>query len=89
LVKRAPALCEPMDCSLLGFSVHGDKGEHHGENHSLLQRIFLTQGSNLHLPHCRQILYHLSHQGSPQKSFGKFKKQGGYQSSWSFMGDGR
>ena len=33
--------------------------------HSLLQRIFLTQGSNLGLPHCRQILYSLSHQGSP------------------------
>ena len=25
----------------------------------------LTQGSNLGLLHCRQILYHLSHQGSP------------------------
>ena len=24
-----------------------------------------TQGSNLDLLHCRQILYHLSHQGSP------------------------
>ena len=32
--------------------------------HVLLQRIFLTQGSNLGLPHCRQMLYHLSHQGS-------------------------
>ena len=32
---------------------------------SLLQGIFLTQGSNPGLPHCRQILYHLSHQGSP------------------------
>ena len=30
---------------------------------SLLQRIFLTQGLNLSLLHCRQILYHLSHQG--------------------------
>ena len=29
------------------------------------QRIFLTQGSNLGLLHCRQVLYHLSHQGSP------------------------
>ena len=28
--------------------------------------IFLTQGSNLGLPHCRQILYCLSHQGSSQ-----------------------
>ena len=33
--------------------------------HSLLQGIFLTQESNLGLQHCRQILYHLSHQGSP------------------------
>ena len=31
-------------------------------SHSLLQGIFLTQGSNLGLLHCRQILYHLSHQ---------------------------
>ena len=34
-------------------------------SHSLLQRIFSNQGSNLGLLHCRQILYHLSHQGSP------------------------
>ena len=33
--------------------------------HFLLQRIFPTQGSNPGLPHCRQMLYHLSHQGSP------------------------
>ena len=30
--------------------------------HFLLQGIFLTQGSNPGLPHCRQILYHLRHQ---------------------------
>ena len=35
---------------------------------SLLQGIFLTQGSNLGLPHCKQILYHLSHKGSPHLS---------------------
>ena len=34
-------------------------------SHSLFQRIFPTQGSNPCLPHCRQILYHLSHQESP------------------------
>ena len=34
--------------------------------HFLLQEIFLTQGSNLHLQHCRWILYHLSHQGHPK-----------------------
>ena len=32
----------------------------------LLQGIFPTQGSNPDLPHSRQILYHLSHQGSPR-----------------------
>ena len=33
--------------------------------HSLLQGIFMTQGSNLGLLHCRQILYHLNQQGNP------------------------
>ena len=32
---------------------------------SSLQGIFLTQGSNPGLLHCRRSLYHLSHQGSP------------------------
>ena len=32
-------------------------------SHSLLQGIFPTQGWNPGLPHCRQILYPLSHQG--------------------------
>ena len=31
--------------------------------HALLQGIFLTLGLNLGLPHCTQILYHLSPQG--------------------------
>ena len=60
-------LCHPMDCSPPGSPVHG-----------ILQARILkwvampssrgsssTQGSNLGLPHCRWILYHLSHQGSP------------------------
>jgi len=34
-------------------------------SHSLLQGIFPTQRSSLSLLHCRQIFYHLSHQGSP------------------------
>ena len=33
---------------------------------SLLQGIFPTQGSNVGLLHCRQILYQLSHKGSPR-----------------------
>ena len=49
------------------FSVHGDSP---GKNtrvgcHALLQGIFLTQGSNPGLLHCKWILYCLSHQGSP------------------------
>ena len=35
-------------------------------SHSLLQGICPTQGSNPGLPHCRQILYKLSHRGSPR-----------------------
>ena len=35
-------------------------------SHFLLQGIFPTQGSNPGLPHCRHILFQLSHQGSPR-----------------------
>ena len=36
--------------------------------HALLQGIFPTQGSNPGPPHCRRILYHLSHQeNSPRR----------------------
>ena len=35
-------------------------------SHSLIQGIFLTSGLNLGLLHCRQILYCLSHSGSPE-----------------------
>ena len=43
-----------------GFSVHGDfPSKNTGVGcHFLLQGIFLTQGSNLGLPHFRQMLYH-------------------------------
>ena len=36
--------------------------------HAHLQGIFPTQGLNLSLPHCRQILYGLSHLGKPQNT---------------------
>ena len=41
-------LCNPMDCSPLGSSVHGDSpGKNTGVGcHALLQGIFLTQGSS-------------------------------------------
>ena len=48
-------LCDPMD----------SPGKNTGvDYHFLLQGIFPTQGSNPGLPHCRQMLYSLSHQGS-------------------------
>ena len=67
-VQLCPTLGDPVECNPLGFSVHGDSP---GKNtrtdcHALLQEIFPTQGSNPGLLHCRWILYHLSHQGSPR-----------------------
>ena len=58
-------LCHPMDCSPPG--INGDSpGKNTGMGyHALLQGISPTQGLNPGLPHCRRILYHLSHQGSP------------------------
>ena len=63
-------LCDPVDCSPPGFCVRGDSpGKNTGVgSHSLLQGIFPTQGLKPGLPfllHCKWILYHLSHQGSP------------------------
>ena len=59
-------LCNLMDCSLPDFSVHGDfPGKNTGVcGHALPQGIFPTQGLNPGLPHCKKILYHLSHQES-------------------------
>jgi len=65
-----------MVCSPSGSSVHGIFQARVLEwggiafstgvgSHSLLQGIFLIQGANPGLPHCRLILYHLSHKGSP------------------------
>ena len=54
----------PQDCSPPGPSVHGDSpGKNTGVCcHALLQGIFLNQGSNPGLLHCRWVLYQLSHQ---------------------------
>ena len=68
VTQLCPTLCDHMDCRLPGSSVHGDSsGENPGVGcHALLQGILPTQGSNPGLPHCRRILYHLSHQRSPR-----------------------
>ena len=50
-LQSCPTLCHHIDCSPPGSSVHGDSpGKITGVGcHALLQRMFLTQGSNLHL----------------------------------------
>ena len=65
VAQSCPALCDPIDCSVPGFSVHG-----------IFQAIVLewiaisfsrdlpNSGLEPGLPHCRQMLYRLSHQGS-------------------------
>ena len=67
VTQLCPTLCDPIDWSLQGSSVLGDSpGKNTGVGcHALLQGIFPTQGWNLGLPYCWQILYCLSHQGSP------------------------
>jgi len=66
IIQLCPSLCDPMDCSLLGSSVHGDSpGKDPGVVcHALIQGIFPTHGQNPGLLHCRQTLYCLSHQGA-------------------------
>ena len=67
-VKALVAPWDPMDCSLCSWNSLG-KNTVVG-CHSLLQGIFLTQGLNPSLLHCRQILFHLRPQGSPNKVYG-------------------
>ena len=58
-------LYDPMDCFLASSCPWDFPGKNTGVGcHSLLQGISLTQGLNLGPLHCRQILYHLSYQGS-------------------------
>ena len=60
-----------MDCSRPDSSVQGILQAVDG--HFLLQGIFQTQGSNLHLLRCRQILYH-EPPGKPWAAYSKVKQ---------------
>ena len=57
-----------MDCSLPGSSVHGILQARILERVAipLSRGIFSAQGLNPGILHCRQILFHLSHQERPQ-----------------------
>ena len=60
VAQSCPTLCDPMDCSLL--HPWDFPGKNTGVDcHFLLQEIFLTQGLNPGVLHCRQTLYCLKH----------------------------
>ena len=69
VTQSCPTLCDPMDSRLhqaspsMGFS----RQEYWRGLPFLLQGIFPTQGLNPGPSHCRQTLYLLSHQGSPNE----------------------
>ena len=67
VAQSCPTLCNSMDCSPPGSSVHWDSPSKNTRVgcYALLQGNLPSRGSNPGLPYCRQILYHLSHQGSP------------------------
>ena len=67
VAQSCPTLCDPMNCRLPVSSVHG-----------ILQARILewvsipfSRALNPGLLHCRQFLYHLSHQGSPKDIIAK------------------
>ena len=57
VIQLCPTLCDPIDCPWDSSGKNTGVG-----NHSLLQGIFPTQGLNLGLLHCRQILHGLRYQ---------------------------
>ena len=67
VLQSCVTLWDPMDYIPPGSSVREDSPNENTEAgcHALLQGIFPNQGLNPVLPHCKQILYHLSHQGGP------------------------
>ena len=67
VIQLCPTLCDPMDGSPLGSSVHEILQARILEWVAILfsRRSAWTRGLYPGLLHGRQILYHLSHQGSP------------------------
>ena len=68
VTQLCPTLCDPMDCSPPGSSVHGI---YHTRTLEWVAISFSRASSwrlNPDLQHCRKILYCLSHQGSHTSS---------------------
>ena len=63
VARSCPTLCDPTDCSPPVSSVHGIFEARILEWIAIpfSRGIFLTQGSNPGLLHCRRTLYHLSY----------------------------
>ena len=75
VTQSCPTLCNPMNCSLPGSSIHGDSpGNNIGVDcHGFLQGIFPTQGSNPHLLcllHWQAGSLPLAPRGTPSESLG-------------------
>ena len=74
--QSCPIICDPMDYSPPGSSVHRDSpGKNTGVGgRALLQGIFPTWGLYPGLLHCRWILYQLSYPGSHPVKVTQIKK---------------
>ena len=70
--QLCPTVCDSMDCSPPGSSVYGIFQAKILEWFaiSFFRGSFLTQGLNVGLLHCRQILHQLRYQGSPTLNIG-------------------
>ena len=62
VIQSCLSLCNPLDCSPPGASVHGILQAEYWSGLPYLSPGYLP---NPALLHCRQILYYLSHQGNP------------------------
>ena len=69
-LSRVRLFATPWTTQSMAFS----RPEYWSGSFSLSQGIFPTQGSNPGLPSCRQILYQLSHKGSPDEATHKFSR---------------
>ena len=75
VTQSYPTLCDPVNCSLPGSSVRGVFQARILEWVAILFSRGPNQGSSPGFLHCcRHILYHLSHQGSPDFFYSQRKE---------------
>ena len=68
--------CAVLSRSVMSSSVTPFTVAHQASLSMGILQIYLLRGLNTGLPRCRQILYHLNHQGSPEMSIRVRKKEG-------------